>query len=73
MFGKLYLFKGYRKLEVYNSVNLIPNSIDSSSVTMGTFDGMHQGHIYLIKEMLNNSMINDNKSVLITFHPMAVA
>ena len=69
MFGKLYLFKGYRKLEVYNSVNLIPDSIDSSSVTMGTFDGMHQGHIYLIKEMLNNSMLNDNKSVLITFHP----
>lgn len=57
-------------MEIYSSINSIPkNSIDSSSLTIGTFDGMHLGHQHLIKNLIEHSSRNNNKSVLITFYP----
>ena len=56
-------------MKKYSSITNIPNSIGSTSLTIGTFDGMHLGHIYLIKKIIRHSMNNNNKSVLITFNP----
>ena len=57
-------------MEIYTKLNNIAeNSINSSSLTIGTFDGMHLGHQHLIKSLLNCSLENSNKSVVITFTP----
>jgi len=57
-------------LEIYSSVdNLSKNNIESSSLTIGTFDGMHLGHQHLIKELIGFSSNNNNKSIIITFNP----
>ena len=57
-------------MEIYSSVdNLSKNNIESSSLTIGTFDGMHLGHQHLIKELIGFSLNNNNKSIIITFNP----
>ena len=56
-------------MELYSSLESLPNSIKESSLTIGTFDGMHQGHIFLIKKMIKKSKNSSGTSVLITFSP----
>ena len=57
-------------MEICKTLNeLEKNNFDSSSLTIGTFDGMHLGHQHLIKKLINLSTSNSNKSVVITFSP----
>ena len=56
-------------MELLKSPNLVKNFIDSSALTIGTFDGMHLGHIHLIKKMLHLSKTANICSVVLTFNP----
>ena len=43
--------------------------LNSSVVTLGSYDGIHNGHKEIIKTVINYSKILKIKSVLITFDP----
>lgn len=40
-----------------------------SILTLGTFDGVHIGHQKIIKKLVEQALINDHESVLLTFFP----
>ena len=48
---------------------MVKDFINSSSLTIGTFDGMHLGHIHLIEKMLHLSKKSNRCSVVLTFNP----
>ncbi|MGL5718315.1 MAG: bifunctional riboflavin kinase/FAD synthetase [Paraclostridium sp.] len=58
-------------MTVIKSLNEI-NDIENSIVTIGNFDGIHKGHIKLIKKAVNYAKKKEYKSVVFTFenHPM---
>ena len=56
-------------MELLKSSNLTKDILDKSALTIGTFDGMHLGHIHLIENMLELSKKNASCSVVITFNP----
>ncbi|MCU9815908.1 bifunctional riboflavin kinase/FAD synthetase [Paraclostridium sp. AKS73] len=47
-------------------------NVENTVVTIGNFDGIHKGHIKLIKEAVKESKMKNYKSVVFTFenHPM---
>ena len=45
------------------------NPISASIITIGSYDGIHKGHIKVIKEVVREARKNNLKSVLITFNP----
>lgn len=49
----------------FDSVSQIKNPI----LTIGTFDGVHQGHQKIIKSLNEEAKKNGGESVLFTFHP----
>ncbi|QZT36341.1 bifunctional riboflavin kinase/FAD synthetase [Halosquirtibacter xylanolyticus] len=49
--------------------NLDHVSISNSAITVGTFDGLHLGHQYLIKELVRRAKIKGLESVVFTFDP----
>ena len=56
-------------MELLKSSNLTKDIVDTSALTIGTFDGMHLGHIHLIENMLELSKKNASPSVVLTFNP----
>ena len=56
-------------MELLKSSSLTNDIVDASALTIGTFDGMHLGHIHLIENMLALSKKNNSSSVVITFNP----
>jgi len=53
-------------LKIYKDLDSF-TKIEHAVVTTGTFDGVHQGHVDIIKELSETK--NEEQSVLITFHP----
>ncbi|MDC1105985.1 bifunctional riboflavin kinase/FAD synthetase [Prolixibacteraceae bacterium] len=49
--------------------NLDSVSISNSAITVGTFDGLHLGHQYLIKELVQRAKAKGIDSVVFTFDP----
>jgi riboflavin kinase / FMN adenylyltransferase len=45
------------------------NPLESSVLTIGSYDGIHRGHHEIIKSLVSHSKILDIKSVVITFNP----
>lgn len=54
-------------MEIHHGIPSHP--IPYPVVTMGTFDGVHQGHQKLIEQMVNDAKRINGNAVLITFHP----
>ena len=47
----------------------LPNALESSVLTIGSYDGIHRGHYEIIKSLISYSKILKIKSVIITFNP----
>ena len=55
-------------MKVYHSVDQFPSDI-KSVLTLGTFDGVHIGHKYVLKRMNEIAKEEGGESVLLTFYP----
>lgn len=55
-------------MKVYHSIEQIP-PFKNAVITIGTFDGVHQGHCSIIKQLVATAAEVKGESVLITFHP----
>ena len=53
---------------ICKNLNTIPH-LDKSVLTIGTFDGMHRGHMEIIKDVKLKADRNNIPSVVITFDP----
>jgi len=55
-------------VKVYHSIDHFPSGINSV-LTLGTFDGVHKGHKYVLKRMNEIAKEEGGESVLLTFYP----
>ena len=55
-------------MKVYHSIDQFPLDI-KSVLTLGTFDGVHKGHKYVLKRMNEIAKKEGGESVLLTFYP----
>ena len=57
-------------MKIFNSLNDIPDNHGPSSITIGNFDGLHIGHIELLKNTIALAKANNTIPVVLTFNPM---
>ncbi|RZK12562.1 MAG: bifunctional riboflavin kinase/FAD synthetase [Flavobacterium sp.] len=55
-------------MQVYRSIDQLPD-FKNSVITIGTFDGVHQGHQKIISALKKEAAKMQGESVIITFHP----
>jgi riboflavin kinase/FMN adenylyltransferase len=55
-------------MQVHRALNQLP-SFNNAVVTIGTFDGVHTGHLQIIKQLKEEAAKVNGESVIITFHP----
>ena len=55
-------------MSVFNNINELP-AFKRAVLTIGTFDGVHQGHLQIIRQLIREAEMNDGTPVLITFYP----
>ena len=55
-------------MEVYRSVEQLP-PIKNAIITIGTFDGVHEGHRKIIDHLKQEAETINGETVIITFHP----
>ncbi len=55
-------------MKVFNNLNDLPD-FPNAVITIGSFDGVHQGHQKIIERVKQLAAIIEGESVLITFHP----
>lgn len=55
-------------MRIHHSISDLP-SFKNAVITIGTFDGVHTGHIAIIDQMKTEAKSIDGESVIITFHP----
>ena len=57
-------------MDKYNSIDHFSDSNQLPTVvTIGTFDGVHLGHQYVLKQLINHAQKDNLKTVLLTFYP----
>ncbi|MEX0980381.1 MAG: adenylyltransferase/cytidyltransferase family protein, partial [Gemmatimonadota bacterium] len=47
----------------------IPDDGRGTVLTVGTFDGVHRGHLEVLREINRRATASGRRSVLVTFHP----
>lgn len=55
-------------MQVHRDINNLP-SFENAAITIGTFDGVHTGHLQIIRQLKKEAQNNDGESVIITFDP----
>lgn len=55
-------------MRVYRDIDHLP-SFRNAVITIGTFDGVHQGHRQIIEHLQQEARKVDGETVIITFHP----
>ncbi|MFA8450223.1 MAG: bifunctional riboflavin kinase/FAD synthetase [Bacteroidales bacterium] len=55
-------------MKVYNDIRQF-QSVENAVVTIGTFDGVHIGHQYILKKMVEIAKKTKGETVVITFFP----
>jgi riboflavin kinase/FMN adenylyltransferase len=55
-------------MQVHYDINQLPQ-FKNAVITIGTFDGVHNGHQKIIDALLEESMRINGESIIITFHP----
>ncbi len=57
-----------RFMQVHRSINNLP-AFKNAVITIGTFDGVHTGHLQIIKQLREEAKKANGETVIITFHP----
>src|SRR5687767_6980813 len=55
-------------MQVYKNIQDLPQ-FKNAVITIGTFDGVHQGHMQIIKQLVQEARAVDGTPVVITFYP----
>ncbi len=55
-------------MKVYHSADTVPE-FTRAVITIGTFDGVHQGHCEILRQLVEAAKEIEGESVVITFHP----
>ncbi|MGN6531476.1 MAG: bifunctional riboflavin kinase/FAD synthetase [Ginsengibacter sp.] len=55
-------------MQVHQDINNLPD-FKNAVITIGTFDGVHTGHIQIIHQLKKEAALNNGESVIITFDP----
>lgn len=55
-------------MKVHRDINNLP-AFKNPAVTIGTFDGVHTGHLQVIHQLKKEAELNGGESVIITFDP----
>ena len=55
-------------MQVHRSIENLP-VFSSSVITIGTFDGVHEGHKKIIGALISEARAVNGESIIITFHP----
>jgi riboflavin kinase/FMN adenylyltransferase len=55
-------------MKVHRDINNLP-SFKNAAITIGTFDGVHSGHVQIINQLKKEAQINAGESLIITFDP----
>jgi riboflavin kinase/FMN adenylyltransferase len=63
-----YLFNRKIILKIHYSLEALPK-LKNPVVTIGVFDGVHLGHLSVIKQLTTHAKKIDGNSVLVTFDP----
>src|SRR5215217_2075472 len=63
-----YLILMHEIMQVHREINQLP-SFKNAVITIGTFDGVHAGHLQIIKLIKQEVAEIKGESVIITFHP----
>ncbi|MBA4398151.1 MAG: riboflavin biosynthesis protein RibF [Syntrophus sp. (in: bacteria)] len=56
-------------MDVFNSLDEIPDDFRGAVVTIGNFDGVHRGHQHIFHKVLREARKEKSKAVVITFEP----
>ncbi|MEP6596051.1 MAG: bifunctional riboflavin kinase/FAD synthetase [Ginsengibacter sp.] len=55
-------------MQVHREINQLL-SFKNAVITIGTFDGVHTGHLQIFKQLKQEAALVNGESVIITFHP----
>ncbi len=55
-------------MKTHYNINNLP-AFKNAVITIGTFDGVHEGHKKIISQLIATAKENKGESVIITFHP----
>lgn len=55
-------------MQVHREINHLPE-FKNAVITIGTFDGVHLGHLQIINQLKKEARLINGESVIITFHP----
>ncbi len=55
-------------MRVFYGFDQLPKFV-APAVTIGSFDGVHRGHIFLLEELKETAKLNGGESVVLTFEP----
>ncbi|KAA9038605.1 bifunctional riboflavin kinase/FAD synthetase [Ginsengibacter hankyongi] len=55
-------------MRVHRDINNLP-LFKNAVITIGTFDGVHTGHLQIINQLKKEAGLVDGETVIITFHP----
>ena len=55
-------------MQVHRDINNLP-TFKKAAVTVGTFDGVHTGHLQIIHQLKKEAQQNNGESIIITFNP----
>ena len=58
-----------QRMKVIRSLEKIPGEFRDAFVTIGNFDGVHLGHIPILKKLIEEAHRENRKAVVITFDP----
>lgn len=55
-------------MQVHRDIKNLP-LFENAAITIGTFDGVHTGHVHIIQQLKKEASINEGESVIVTFDP----